>query len=252
MTYRFILTVASVISMLMMATAHTSDNDTQNIEKDITHDFVEAVEWSKPNKMRVHFGKTTCMLMGTKKRLNMSQKFNIKIENTCIKNVPEQKLLGIHIDENLTWSNHFDHLCSLIASKISLLRQLSDYVPTEVQKLFYQGYILPYIDNGSITWGSAAGVHIERLSKLQKRAARIIMHAEFDTTSPQMFQQLGWLSVPSRIKYNKAVLTYRVLNDMTPEYISKLLKPMSQMHTLNLRSSNNGSLLCSKSKYNMT
>ena len=118
------------------ATAHTSDNDNQIIEEDITHDFVKAVEWSKPNKMRVHFGKTTCMLLGTKKRLNMSQKINIKIENTCIKNVSEQKLLGIHIDENLYWSNHLDHLCSLIASKISLLRQLSDYVPTEVQKLF--------------------------------------------------------------------------------------------------------------------
>ena len=228
------------------ATAHTSDNDTQIIEEDITHDFVKAVEWSKPNKMRVHFGKTTCMLLGTKKRLNMSQKINIKIENTCIKNVSEQKLLGIHIDENLSWSNHLDHLCSLIASKISLLRQLSDYVPTEVQKLFYQGYILPYIDYGSITWGSAAGIHIERLSKLQKRAARIILHAEFDTPSPQMFQQLGWLSVPNRIKYNKAVLTYRALNDMTPEYISKLLKPMSQTHTLNLRSSNNGSLYVPK------
>ena len=130
----------------------STDNDTQIIEEDITHDFVKAVEWSKPNKMRVHFGKTTCMLLGTKKRLNMSQKINIKIENTCIKNVSEQKLLGIHIDENLSWSNHLDHLCSLIDSKISLLRQLSDYVPTEVQKLFYQGYILPYIDYGSITW----------------------------------------------------------------------------------------------------
>ena len=48
------------------------------------------------------------------------------------------------------------------------------------------------------------------------------VHAEFDTPSPQMFQQLGWLSVPNRIKYNKAILTYRALNDMTPEYISKL------------------------------
>ena len=84
------------------------------------------------------------------------------------------------------------------------------------------------------------------LSKLQKRAAHIILHAECDTPSPQMFQQLGWLSVPNRIKYNKAVLTYRALNDMTPEYISKLLKPMSQMHTLNLRSSNNGSLYVPK------
>ena len=169
--------------------------------------------------MQVHFGKTTCMQLGTRQRLNTSRKINIKIDNTSIDNVSEQKRLGLYIDENLTWSTHIDHLCSLISSKISLLRQLSDYVPTEVQKLFYQGYILPYIDYGSIIWGSATGNQIERLSKLQKCAARIILHADFTAPSAPMLQELGWLTVSNRIKYNKAVLTYRALNNMTPEYI---------------------------------
>ena len=57
-----------------------------------------------------------------------------------------------------------------------------------------------------------------------------------------MFKELGWLSVADRLKFNKAVLIYRALNNQTPEYISKLLKPMSEVHTLNLRSSENGSL----------
>ena len=157
--------------------------------------------------MKVHFGKTTCMLVGTRQRIRMSRKLNIHLENTCIKNVSEQELLEVFIDENLTWSSHIDHLCSLISSKISLLRQLSDYVPVQVQNLFYQWYILPYIDYGSITWGSAADIHIERLSKLQKRAARIRLHAEVNAPSAQMFQELGWLSVTNRLKNNKAVFT---------------------------------------------
>lgn len=188
------------------------------------------------------------MLVGTRQRISVSRKLNIQIDNNVIQNVPKQKLLGVFIDENLTWSSHIDHLCSLISSKISLLRQISDFVPVKVQKLFYQGYILPFIDYGSITWGSAVGTHIERLSKLQKRAARIILHADFNTPSAQMFQELGWLSVTNRHKYNKAVLTYKALNYMTPEYISNLLEPVSRIHTLNLRSSDNGSLYIPKSR----
>ena len=57
----------------------------------------------------------------------------------------KQKQLGIYIDEHLTWSSHIDHLCSILASKISLLRQLSRYVSIEYQQMFYQGYILPFI-----------------------------------------------------------------------------------------------------------
>ena len=44
------------------------------------------------------------------------------------------------------------------------------------------------------------------------------------------------MSVESRIKYKKAVFTYKALNNMTPDYITKLLTPMSQTHSLNLRS----------------
>lgn len=230
------------------ATVHTHDSNITNIEENLVHDLGNAIAWSKPNKMQIHFGKTTCMLVGTRQRISVSRKLNIQIDNNVIQNVPKQKLLGVFIDENLTWSSHIDHLCSLISSKISLLRQISDFVPVKVQKLFYQGYILPFIDYGSITWGSAVGTHIERLSKLQKRAARIILHADFNTPSAQMFQELGWLSVTNRHKYNKAVLTYKALNYMTPEYISNLLEPVSRIHTLNLRSSDNGSLYIPKSR----
>ena len=140
----------------------------------------------------------------------------------------------------LTWAAHIDYLCSSISTKISPLRQLEEYVPTDVQKRFYQGYILSLIDYGSIIWGTTSNANIKRLSRLQKRAARIILRADFDTPSSLMFRELNWLSIESRLKYNKAVLTYRALNNLTPDYISKLLTPLSEIHSLNLRSSENG------------
>ena len=63
-----------------------------------------------------------------------------------------------------------------------------------------------------------------------------------------MFNQLGCLSIPDRLKYNKVVLTYRAINNLSPEYITQLLKPVSEVHTLNLRSSENGSLYMPKAR----
>ena len=77
---------------------------------------------------------------------------NIHIDGNKIKSVNKQKPLGVYIDENLLWTDHIDHLCSTILSKISLLRQLSSYISVEVQTLYYQGYILPLIDYGSSTF----------------------------------------------------------------------------------------------------
>ena len=62
-----------------------------------------------------------------------------------------------------------------------------------------------------------------------------------------MFSELGWPSIESRIIYNKAVLKYKALNNLkkiflSPEYVPNMLKPVSQTHGLNLRSSENGDL----------
>ena len=137
--------------------------------------------------------------------------------NVSIKHVSNQKLLGIYIDENLNWTTHIEYLCKVVSSKISLLRQFSECVPMHVQKQFYQSYILPLIDYGSITWGSTSSANLDRLSKLQKRASRAIFKSDFDTPSATMFRELGWMSVESRIKYNKAVFTYKAINNMTPD-----------------------------------
>ena len=173
---------------------------------------------------------------------------NIYIDGNEIKNVTKQKLVGIYIDENLHWSDHIDYICSAISSKISLLKQLSLYIPVEAQKLYYQGYILPLIDYGSSTWGTTSKANIERISKLQKRAVRIFLKAPFDTASAEIFNTLGWQTVTRRHNYNKAVLVYKALNNLTPTYISDLLTSVSQLHHRTLRSTTNGSLAVPRSK----
>ena len=117
-----------------------------------------------------------------------------------------------------------------------------------IQKIFYKSFILPLNDYGCNTWSATTSSNIERISKLQKRAARIILQAEYLTPSSLMFDELGWLSIPRRLMYNKALLTFKALNKLTPAYISDLLKPMSETHSLSLRSSDNGLLSIPRSR----
>ena len=92
------------------------------------------------------------------------------------------------------------------------------------------------IDYGSSTRGTTSRSNLERLSRLtcyfQKRAARIILNAPYDTASSDMFNALGWPTIEKRHSYNKAVLTYQALNNITPLYISELLIPMSDFKRL--------------------
>ena len=110
-------------------------------------------DWSRPNKMHINYDKTNYMVLGTAHKLNNSHQFDLRIDYKPIKNTHNQILLGIYIDDKLSWCAHVDCLCSAVSSKISLLRPLTRYVPINVQKEFYQGYILPLLDYGSVLWG---------------------------------------------------------------------------------------------------
>ena len=99
------------------------------------------------------------MAIGTRQRLDDTDHLDIKADNINIRSVSNQKLLGLHIDERLNWNKYIDNLCKVASTKISLLRLLAEYVSLQVQKQFYQGYILLLLDYGAITWGSTSTVN---------------------------------------------------------------------------------------------
>ena len=92
-------------------------------------------------------------------------------------------------------------------------------------KKFYQGYIQPLIDYGSITWGGTSLVNLERVPYFQKPTARKILNADFFTRSKDMFDFLKWMPTHKRLLYNKATLTYKARDGLTPEYITNMLTP---------------------------
>ena len=83
------------------------------------------------------------MVLGRTNKQNVPQEFDIRIDDKHIKTTQNHKLLGINIDDKLSWSSHIDHLRSSISSKISLLRHLSNYVSTDVQKSFIKDIFCP-------------------------------------------------------------------------------------------------------------
>ena len=84
---------------------------------------------------------------------------------------------------------------------------------------------------------------MNRLIRLQKRAARIVMKADFLTPSHIMFNELKWLSFPKRVQYHTCIMIYKTLHGSAPEYMSNLFVKSSEVHNRNyLRSIDNETL----------
>ena len=161
---------------------------------------------------------------------------SVTINEHSIESVSAQKYLGITIDKNLTWEQQIDLDCRNVSRKITVTKLLSKYVNQNSLKQYYNSYVLPVFDFGCVVWGNTTNANLTRLIKLQKRAARMILKADFMTPFKQLFKELNWLPFPKLVQYHTCLMVYKSIIGQAPEYISSMLTYVSEHHERQTRS----------------
>ena len=229
------------------ATLQKSSPYLYTIERDISTDVKNIQRWCNENSMVINVSKTKSMLLATNQKLTKlpAKSLNISMNSIPVDCVKNHKLLGINIDNNLSYVKHVDSVCHSITSKTALLRRIKPYLSIQYRKMYYNAYILPVIDYCLTIWGNAPKVQLNRILKLQKSAARIILDKPYDSPSKPLFEELEWLDVYERLEYNKSILIYKAMNGQTPGYITDMFSSQST-NTYHLRSVSNNNLSCPK------
>ena len=75
---------------------------------------------------------------------------------------------------------------------------------------------------------------MDSLIKFQKRAARL--DKDLDTPSAELFAELKWLTFPERVKFQKAIMMYRTMNNLNPHILMITNEYTNEIHDRCLRS----------------
>ena len=76
----------------------------------------------------------------------------------------------------MTWKQQIDKVEKRAKTRLTLMRKLSgacwgaDY---NTQKKVYTGYLMPVLEYGIATWGTAAKSHFDRVKRIQNQVSRI-------------------------------------------------------------------------------
>ncbi len=115
---------------------------------------------------------------------------------------------------------------------LAKFRHIKPLLPTYGRIRFVQAFIFPHFDYCSCVWGSA---NLEKLFKLQKRAARMIYDLPTRTPTAPLLSKLNWMTIMDRVKYRKAIMAYKSLNGLAPPYMRKKIKFVSVVSKRNTR-----------------
>ena len=129
------------------------------------------------------------MLVTGKRLRNLvaSTSIDVSLNGSNIDHVTDFKLLGITLDQDLSFNRQIEELCKKLAKRIGLLCHISPYLKRNQRDIYYSTIIKPVMLYGSTIWTSCSK---EKILRLQKRAARIILDAERTAPSIDLFNTL--------------------------------------------------------------
>ena len=97
--------------------------------------------------------------------------------------VKEVKYLGVQVDHQLKWTSQLALTTHKISRGIGMLRYAKQYLPLSTVKIMYKSLVEPYFRYCCPVWGNAGVTVIEKLQKLQNRAAQHVTNSPFDATN---------------------------------------------------------------------
>ena len=229
-------------------TLHVSGTSLHDIQLKLQEDLNEISKWIKDNRLQLNVDKTKLMIIGSKQRLRScrDEPIYIEYEGKPIERCISTKCLGIIIDENLLWHDHVDSICKKVFAGLAVLRRIRPFIDDNSLKLLYMSLVQSQMDYCCEIWGNRFNTHTERITKLQKRAARLILKCNMFTSSKEMFLQLKWLPFYQRVQYFRCIFVFKCINNLSSEFFKDIFKPVSEMHDRHTRSSSNNNLAIPK------
>nr|CAH7713658.1 unnamed protein product [Callosobruchus chinensis] len=135
-------------------------------------------------------------------------------------------LLGITIDDRLTWCSHVDILCNKLSTVLYILRKLKQSLDVHVLRTVYYALFHSKMQYGLNIWGASS--EATRVFKMQKKAIRIIMGLGFRDSCRSSFSELQIMPLPSVYMYVSLLEVRKNLANLTLQ---------SDLHTIGTRNS---------------
>ena len=220
-------------------------SDPAQLQNSIQREVINSVSWLQDNRLCVAGDKSKLLVIGTKElrssKLGDGEALAIQVDGKEVKETESEKLLGVVVNNQLTWQQHLfgdednTGLVPQLKQRVGILRRLSRHMGRNRLRMFSSGifysklsYCLPVFGNVSgldkymITSSRSLSFTNEdcrKLQVLQNSVNRLLTEARPDTPTADLITATNTVSIHQMVAYhsNTPWLWYtRLLNQVSP------------------------------------
>ena len=190
--------------------------------------------WMANNFLKLNEDKTELLILTSKRTVAPEINLTIGSDVIGVSDDPP-KNLGVYFDNNLCLDKHLKTQAKSLNSSLFKIGKIRKYLDKKNCAALISGLFTSRLDYCNSLFYGLPHTSIDKLQKLQNRAARTLTFTrKFDHITP-VLRQLHWLPVEKRVSYKVLLLTFKSLHGLAPEYLAELLK-WYEPEAYNLRS----------------
>jgi hypothetical protein len=179
----------------------------------LQEDLKALENWALINGMS--FNAKKCYILSIKSK---SSHF-YQLDNTILKEVPANPYLGVMISNDLKWNVHINNICNKASSTLGFVRRNIQNCPIQTRRAAYLTLVRPQLEYAAAVWDPYTSKEIEKLEKVQRRAARFVSRDYKSRETgcvTKMLQEHNLPPLQQRRKEIRLALFYKIANGSLP------------------------------------
>ena len=175
--------------------SYVDDNNLYSIGKELNiikeklrKDFKVVTDWFFENYMTLNPTKWHYMCLGKNKE-NDTCNFG----NISLKNRKEKVILGLAVDNKLSFDNHVKKICRNASQKICALSRISNYLDSKQKEILFKGMIISQFNYCLLIWMFSSRKSNNLINKVHERSLRIVSgdnHSSFKSLLKEFIKEI--------------------------------------------------------------
>ena len=156
-----------------------------------------------------------------------------------IPEVTEHKHLGVLLSNNCSWSHHINYVKTKAWQRVNILRKHKFSLDRKALETIYISYIRPILEYANVIWYNCADYEADALEKINIECARIVTGATKLAGINTLLKEVGWETLSTRRRKHCLKLFYKMVNGLTPSYLTSLIPTTQVNQRYQLRNADN-------------
>ena len=189
----------------------------QEVKRKLETAIRKAQLWFRENSLQINPTKTEVMILGGGKE---NERIKVEVEEGAnkigIETVPQIKVLGVIIDEDLSWKSQVKLVKKKASHALRNIARTSKALPTTSKRLLYDALVAPHLSYADIVWDGCRREEETSLQRLHNFAVKIISGNRGHESTSKAMQELGMVPLTEKRQIHHAVFAHKLINGKGP------------------------------------